>query len=1274
MPSLVSFSPTHLGLFVTDPENGNPVAQLPLYAEVAAPLVAPARPPASAWMTQPVRAVLQELEPPSDGRDQVESAMLAALGTELDDEALGQLLVDGEQARALVEQVAREALRQSGRERLSQVGSLLELLRPILREKAGEMELGLVEVRQETGLIWAEPLGVLATDHVGYVSFDLTRLRPEIRKLLADAITALREVPNAPLRTGIFVYPYGRPERYEVLSQARFARDAIVGRLQVVWHTLPPRLANMGPRALQNPSLTDWRLSPASFAASTKTLVGADGCEELVPANLALHQFVLRQVVRLVAPPNEFGIPAGSAFKAAYIDDYKVSWYALGHSLGEILYSLPLAPGETVRLAVVDWSWDSLSARNESTRLTEDVLHRQHRDRTITETVNAAVRELQRGSSFMGGVATSAGASVGANLDPVGLGGAIGNTWSLGGSTATSEGSRELAAETVQRVVDSFSQASSAQREINSTVVVQARQEETESIQTRTFSNYNHSHTLTVLYYEVLRHYRVTVEWVRRRRAVLAKVPKRVTVFDVETILKYRFRLENALLDSTLKPGFDALEKREAIRNHQATHGIVAGVEPPPPWWEGDVELELFEIGIWTNDDTIQPIVVYIITAEEPLRSKKYQLDYVYKGSGGEPYENHNLNSGKRMETDQEQFTFLKITGQVPGQPSVRIKWANVLGFQFEKWGDTEWRIDHLSIRAWDQFGFAVDFTPGKVDVNLFVLGRQPGSQTFSAIKRPGPRPPAPPVPLSPERTLSQEEAWSIKRLQDHLTAHINHYATRLQVETDPNEIAVAFEGEPWAPTMMDDHVEPTPLDIFGSYVAYPLARQEAGIDDTVVVDLAAALNGDDPARRQQALERIAAMSEVDQASVLARLTLASAKSERLISMPTRGVFAEGKLGHCNVSERIDDTRFWKWEEHPLPVLAPEISPVTPVSPTPQPVNVAPTPFPQAIVNIAQPAPVPEPTGLAAALGLLGKADIFRDMSGRGEVAKLLQELSDNTISIAEAANKAREIQAKYGVDLDKQQKDYDKAIADLAFKAREAEAARERPAPGTKAAAEAKRAEVEAAVLQAEAAKKLPADKQDQVYEAVARSLAPHPVTNKVVLFRALAFDRQHALEGEFSLTVRDMGAQRDVLAEPRVGSSFGKQVAFPAADPVLRASVALLGPATARILHETIAFPPASVAVGVDTVSVEPQHRTIEVTLIQGSREISFKAENTDAAAGNLMVRWGQDLNLTEAVVRTIVADYEAKQGIVHAAGRQQEYKIALPIQSYQLWVVSQ
>ena len=43
-----------------------------------------------------------------------------------------------------------------------------------------------------------------------------------------------------------------------------------------------------------------------------------------------------------------------------------------------------------------------------------------------------------------------------------------------------------------------------------STVIVQASQAEQNTLTTRRVANHNHCHALTIQYYEVLRHYRVT--------------------------------------------------------------------------------------------------------------------------------------------------------------------------------------------------------------------------------------------------------------------------------------------------------------------------------------------------------------------------------------------------------------------------------------------------------------------------------------------------------------------------------------------------------------------------------------------------------------------------------------------------------------------------------------------------------------------------------------------------------------------------------------------
>jgi len=113
-------------------------------------------------------------------------------------------------------------------------------------------------------------------------------------------------------------------------------------------------------------------------------------------------------------------------------------------------------------------------------------------------------------------------------------------------------------------------------------VVVQAHEAQRESIETRTFTNYNHSHTLTILYYEILRHFRVQTEWARRRPVVLLKPP--AISFDdtsIEDLIRSkRPILESVLLDPSLAPGFDALEKLQISRENYRLHKIVAGPVP----------------------------------------------------------------------------------------------------------------------------------------------------------------------------------------------------------------------------------------------------------------------------------------------------------------------------------------------------------------------------------------------------------------------------------------------------------------------------------------------------------------------------------------------------------------------------------------------------------------------------------------------------------------------------------------------------------------------
>lgn len=407
------------------------------------------------------------------------------------------------------------------------------------------------------------PLGLLGADHVGYASFDLNVLRTE------EMVTALRRrgivVQGRRTRVGLrhlWVLPFADPLLIvDALVQGDIGPDVVALRLELDERRLQGRVLGRPMAAMQNPGILDWRMSPGSFSLNGSLLVGEDGCETLLPSNLATQRFRFAQVARVAGKTwerrevTEHRDPNGRVTQNVWLENYQLGhvfeytteWFAVGHSLGQLAYSLPLAPGEIIKLAVLDWSRTDGATRTEDTSLAESVRHEQLRDRTLTESVRAVIDEWQRGGTFMGGVAGSAGYGGGG----MGMGAAA----SLGGGYTTSSGTRDLTADTTQRIADAFHQATSALRELRSTVVVQSDQAEAAEARTRVVANYNHSHALTLLYYEVLRHYRVVTRLAQVRPAILVKT-SRTNFKDEGTLLACRRELEAALLRPSAGPLF----------------------------------------------------------------------------------------------------------------------------------------------------------------------------------------------------------------------------------------------------------------------------------------------------------------------------------------------------------------------------------------------------------------------------------------------------------------------------------------------------------------------------------------------------------------------------------------------------------------------------------------------------------------------------------------------------------------------------------------------
>lgn len=800
------------------------------------------------------------------------------------------------------------------------------------------------------------PLGVLATDHVGFVSFDLSNVRAPPEP--ASKILAFDQAETIPTRSSsrniiydlsFYVYPgLLEKEKFKVLDQGRVSTDAILTKLEISTASLAPfQQLSLGVASLQNPDLVDWRISPGSFATVSQSMIGADGCEAFTPANFAVSTFELRQVVQIPSDP-----PVQNP--KAFVNEYSISIVPIGHSLGSVLYTLPLAAGESVKVAVIDWRREDEAARTEKTGVTESLIHDQSRDRLISETVSSALEEWQRGGSIMAGAAVAAGGSYGTVK--------AGGTAAVGGAYTTSKGNRDLSADSVQSIADGVRQSSAAVRELYSSVVVQTDSTETGTVQTRTVFNNNRGHTMTVLYYEIVRHFRVVVSFKRRYQALLLSRPT-YNFTSNEFLLQKQYVLAPALLDQSMKAFFDSVARAEGLRIENIRK---QAAEPSQAAWEGDSAISSFTIVVnmgQTSDDQVGFQLIFRDPdgsgplAAPPMINLRF--------GGGSDFNN-------RRDFDrggQGQSTVRFDTDPFPDNNPGSLAWSQMLYVRFYK-------IDGSSDLAPNSIDILANFVDG---TQQSLYDHKPGtsyrlttvnSDIKMMLKPPTAKPVVAPI-VAWDQAMTPEDYFAMTRLQSHLSNEAAYYNRVLDFNMHPDSWVTRLDS-----LGMLNMVSPTPLETLGNKIAFALLKQ----DDT----------GN-------------------------KVWPAIPDEERLITLPTRGVFAEGRLGHCNIAEEIDDTRFWKWEEHPNPMVATDIQSPGLVPPTKSDLtgSLAPTQLPPAIVNIQQPLAAPDPVGLTAALKAISTPDIFRDMSAQTEVGALLKDLISGAVDMSGAKSRAEDIQAK---------------------------------------------------------------------------------------------------------------------------------------------------------------------------------------------------------------------------------------------------------------------
>lgn len=700
----------------------------------------------------------------------------------------------------------------------------------------------------------------------------------------------------------------------------------------------------------------------------------------------------------VIDDPVGFGQPAVGALVTL-----SQSWFAKGITLGHMLHSLALAPGEATRIAVVDWSRRTRATSTESIDESERLDSATEHSRAISEVQNAVASEMQSGGSMTSGWAKSTtkgkagGWSVGGGLagafkgvsGVLGFGGGSGSsssesvTESEASSTSWSIGNRSVTAQMAQHANERTEQHSASVRNRRASAVREVSQSEHEEVSTRVVANYNHMHALTVQYYEVVQVYRVVVRVKSVQRVLF--LPFELLDFSAANAGDAVARFRGSLLGAALNPRIAALllddrgevEVRTAARvplpivfseiapaSLVATAHLARMVEgtasstPTAPATGGTTTGG----GVLTAPAPATPLVVRRITRPGP------------------------------------------VAGVVPGD-------VVVAAVSFDGVGADRVRFDQPGVPG-DDSTFAVPATTFRVDfpnglllrnvtgIHVAKTGADADAGTMTLHVRSGAETLELPIALDlAAGTAMQKVAYVAadpanrkEELLAHLQANRTHYSQAVLRNLDSATLVMLMSRFSWKGRPLTDQVEPKPLAVAGNYLVLraPVAMDEdAGVDDSGMK-----------------------WSEL----LLLRELKLDQQDDRLVPIPTGGVFAEAVLGRSNSAEKLDITRFWNWQDSPIPLQPPEIAPVATGS-RGTTEDLRPGQLGAPVLNVLTPTALPEPAGLSAALNTLASASLFRDMSGLAGTQALAQASTTGTLDAATEAGRQASANYKTATD-----------------------------------------------------------------------------------------------------------------------------------------------------------------------------------------------------------------------------------------------------------------
>ena len=635
--------------------------------------------------------------------------------------------------------------------------------------------------------------------------------------------------------------------------------------------------------------------------------------------------------------------------------------------------------------------------------------------------MRGTLNESTRGGSKSSSGGFGGGLGIGAILGPVGGLLGIGGGTSSASSSAWQNSSRQTAVSALSQLRDRTVQSAAAVRNQRSTVVQALRQGERVEASTESVGNYNHCHAITIQYFEVLRHLLV-----RERLADVQEclfVPLMMSWFTAEKALRWRDTMYRSV-PWRLRRGFGAIDR---IENNYEGSDLPTQRYADDQLESVDGEIRLrFQIARPRDDEDGEFVAaewggILSLLGINPqdfwnthLRNERFR-DRVFLRelgpsiarsvvdrlrftallqTGGTATLELDPTLVSNFSNDRELYVSLRLAEDLPPVTRAQIK-AIEISVDAPGAGATIGDVLPAGSRVIVERGSLRYRTAHHTDV-IFRSNRIDNDLTQSDAVRIE-------TPLNRKelRNPREEDRELKRRLLDYLNEHIERFHHVIWAGMSPDRRYMLLDGFE-AP------------NAGGRSVASVVENELAGIVGNCLVMPVARGFHLDPTFTQDAEKPIDLLEHYEPNTPI---------EPSRIALPTNGVYAEAVQGACNSCEIKDETRFWRWDEAPIPNAPPGIGVLSTDSRRADPPDLEAKDFPSPIIAMQQAPTAPAPAGVAGVLELLGDSSIFRDRAGlEGTQRNAREALSGALNTATQFGTKAADLalQGAMAKDVDK--------------------------------------------------------------------------------------------------------------------------------------------------------------------------------------------------------------------------------------------------------------